>query len=241
MKLTDLVERIYVINLPERTDRRRQLGAELRRHGLNWCAGQIICWPAQRPVDAQGFPTPGTRGCFLSHLAALEDASELNSGYVLVLEDDAALLPTLPAALEELALVLANERPELLYLGHCRQEGVAHPLGPSFQPCLNAIEGAHAYLVDVQLLPALLAYLRDCLTRPPGHPDGGCLHYDAALTLFRRRTPNCKTWIATPALIEQRYSRSDIQPSWWYDRWPIFRTLVASLRKIKQIRRHACP
>lgn len=129
MKLTDLVERIYVINLPERTDRRRQLGAELRRHGLNWSEGHIICWPAQRPADAQGFPTPGTRGCFLSHLAALEDASELHDGYVLVLEDDAVLLPTLPAALDELALVLANKQPGLIYLGHCRQEGVPPPPG----------------------------------------------------------------------------------------------------------------
>ncbi|MBE9609550.1 glycosyltransferase family 25 protein [Chitinilyticum piscinae] len=240
MKLTDLLARIYVINLPERRDRRQQIGAELQRHGLAWQQGQVICWPAQRPDHADGFPTVGTRGCFLSHVAALEDATSLNEGYVLVLEDDAVLLPGLAEALPELAQLLADEQPELVYLGHCHVGGGQAPVTTAgFQPSSQPIEGAHAYLVRTTLLPRLLPYLHGCLERPAGHPQGGRLHYDAALTLFRQFNPDCHTWLAYPTLVEQRFSRSDIQPRWWYDRWPLLRTLAALAREFKQHHRHA--
>jgi len=238
MTLGDIIDRIYVINLPERRDRKAQISRELQRCGLDWHPERVICWPAHRPNEDDGFPSIGARGCFLSHLGALEHAQMFASHYVLILEDDAVLLPQLTRQLASLAELLRDKSPDLVYLGHCRIESGPMLAATPFQPCLSPVEGAHAYLVHTRVFPILLPYLRGCLTRPAGHPEGGRLHFDAALTLFRGFHKEYSTWLAYPALVEQRFSRSDIQPRWWYDSWPVVRTLAALARNLKQQQRH---
>ena len=237
MKLTDLIDRIYVINLPERIDRKAQISRELKNQGIDWCTNQVICWPAIRPESSADFPTLGAHGCFLSHLAALEDAQSLKQGWVLILEDDAVLLPQLQDALPELAALMKNEQPDLIYLGSCQQQ-VQSQGASRFTPSQTPIVGAHAYMVSRAFLSELIPYLQACLIRPAGHPLGGRLHFDGALSLFRQFNPNCRTWLAQDNLIEQRFSRSDIQPRWWYDQWPIIRQFAAWARQFKQQQRH---
>lgn len=237
MKLTDLIDRIYVINLPERLDRKAQISGELKNQGIDWKANQVICWPAIRPESAADFPTLGAHGCFLSHLAALEDALNLKQGWVLILEDDAVLLPQLQAALPELSALITNEQADLIYLGSCQQLEQS-PRVSLFAPSQHPIVGAHAYMVSRAFLSELIPYLQACLIRPAGHPLGGRLHFDGALSLFRQFNPSCRTWLAQHNLIEQRFSRSDIQPRWWYDQWPIIRQFAAWARQFKQHQRH---
>ncbi|MCI5210545.1 MAG: hypothetical protein D3910_17540 [Candidatus Electrothrix sp. ATG2] len=69
--------KIYVINLPERVDRRREVTAALKRIGISFAPGKVELFPAIRPTEAAGFPSPGVRGCFLSHLSVLKKAAEL--------------------------------------------------------------------------------------------------------------------------------------------------------------------
>lgn len=56
-----------------------------------------IQWVAAcRPHDAGGFPSIGSRGCFLSHLAVLEDASAKGFERILIVEDDVDFLKDFP-------------------------------------------------------------------------------------------------------------------------------------------------
>ncbi|WP_373975568.1 glycosyltransferase family 25 protein [Chitinibacter sp. SCUT-21] len=236
MKLTDLVERIYVINLPERSDRKAQMSDELSKQGITWQANRVLCWPAIRPQGTSDFPTLGAYGCFLSHLAALQDAQSATTGWTLILEDDAVLLPELKQALPVLADLMASNQADLIYLGTCQAAGQSN--GALFNPTQEPIVGAHAYIVSRSFLDQLIPYLQACLVRPAGHPLGGRLHYDGALSLYRSFNPDCRTWLASTNLVEQRFSRSDIQARWWYDQWPIVRQCVAFARQMKQKYRH---
>lgn len=44
--------------------------AELKRIGIE--AADVEVFPAIRPIDVLGFPSIGTLGCYLSHLAVLK-------------------------------------------------------------------------------------------------------------------------------------------------------------------------
>ncbi len=83
----------WVINLKDRTDRRREMIEQLERVG--WSAQ---FFPAVRPADAGTFPSIGARGCFLSHLALLKQAT---SGHILLMEDDLNFVPQFQDALEQ--------------------------------------------------------------------------------------------------------------------------------------------
>ena len=54
-------ERIYVINLPNRTDRRKETEIELSKAG----GPLAIFFPAIRPPEAGKFRSIGERGCFV--------------------------------------------------------------------------------------------------------------------------------------------------------------------------------
>ncbi|MFY7904901.1 MAG: hypothetical protein ACOVO0_02090, partial [Burkholderiaceae bacterium] len=88
MKLTDLFDRIVIINLPERTDRQRQVAAELRRLDLELRTPGVQLFPAIKPDDAADFPSRGARGAYLSHLEVLRLARRDGVQALLVMEDD---------------------------------------------------------------------------------------------------------------------------------------------------------
>src|SRR5690242_11230903 len=79
-------QRIRVINLPERKDRRKEMLAELARAGLGGDP-RIAFTDAVKPDTFAPWRSKGERGCFLSHLTILEEAATANES-VLILEDD---------------------------------------------------------------------------------------------------------------------------------------------------------
>src|SRR5258708_6708196 len=81
---------IYLINLPERADRRTELERELSRVGLQGGDSRLVWIRAVRPLEAGEFPSIGARGCFESHLTCLRLALEQGHGRILILEDDAS-------------------------------------------------------------------------------------------------------------------------------------------------------
>lgn len=105
--------RVFVINLPHRTDRRADMERELRRVG--WT---VEFFPAIRP-DGQGdFPSIGARGCFLSHLAVLERAREGRHAHVVILEDDANFAADFTGRWQRVEDFLGGPDWSLLYAGH---------------------------------------------------------------------------------------------------------------------------
>lgn len=80
----DQYQRVVVINLPERVDRRRQMESELKAIGA---AERVRFFPACKPQNAGPFQSKGEHGCYLSHLTILKEAAAANES-VLILEDD---------------------------------------------------------------------------------------------------------------------------------------------------------
>ena len=92
----DAFDRIRIINLPHRRDRRNEMDRQLARVGL---AGdpRVAYFPAFAPSAPGLFASKGAHGCFLSHLSVLEQAAAAVQS-VLVLEDDCDF--RMPAVLE---------------------------------------------------------------------------------------------------------------------------------------------
>ncbi|MDB0542240.1 glycosyltransferase family 25 protein [Ralstonia solanacearum] len=235
MQLLDCFDRICIINLPERRDRRRQVERELSRLGLRADGQRIRFVPGIRMTAASPFPSTGARGCYLSHLAVLRQALADGVGSVLVLEDDVSFAPALAQPQPDLSAALLAGGWDFAYPGHtapCPADV------PRWQITQRPLVCAHCYAVSRDALGPLVAYLEACLMRPPGDPAGGPMHVDGALSMFRAQAPERITLICAPSLVRQRGSRSDIAGSRWFDRG-LLRPLSASLRALRELGRRA--
>jgi len=230
MKLTDLFEQIAIINLPERTDRQRQIAHELQRLDLSLDSPGVVLFPAIKPDHAGEFPSRGARGAYLSHLGVLRQARCAGVQSLLVMEDDLLVDQRLSLALPRLAMGLEQHNWSFLYLGHMgagrlgpvRLESTDEP-----QQCL------HCYAIHARAFDDLIAYLERCLERPAGHPDGGVMHVDGAVSMFRQFHTHHRTYLVQPSMGTQRPSRSDITHNRWYDRMPVFRQCLGVARTLK--------
>jgi len=93
---------IFVINLPARADRRREMDQQLRRLGLSLQHEKVVLFPAVRPDSPGGFPSIGARGCFMSHLGVLQMAQAKGVDNILILEDDCDFSKNVTAMLSQL-------------------------------------------------------------------------------------------------------------------------------------------
>ncbi len=229
--LTKHFERSYVINLPSRRDRQRGMARELARWGVGFASGTVEIFPAIRPQDPGDFPSLGARGCFMSHLGVLRQALSRGPSSVLIMEDDLAIDTQLASVEQALIHTLSSVPWSLVYFGHTAVDL------PRSSDVLVRSEAdticAHFYGVSAQGLPGLVDYLEKVLTRPAGHPDGGPMHFDGALTMFRDQNPG-STLFASPSLGSQRSSRSDIAPLKWFDQVPLVRGAVTHARRLRE-------
>lgn len=231
MNLADLFGSTFVINLKERKDRRKEVVHELDQIGMQLAPGQVEFFSATRISEAAGFPSPSVRGCFLSHLGVLMEARKRKLSSVLVLEDDVAFSSLINQHLATLRLALSGKW-DLAYLGHVEKVSSEPPL--SLIPFPGPLVTAHFYAVNGAILDRLIEYLQQVLNRPPGHPLGGPMHVDGALTMFRQANPDVVTLIAQPNLGWQRSSRSDIHSN-WYQSAPILGEVYDAARYIRRI------
>ena len=215
--LLDTFDRIAVINLPERADRRRQVTGELARLGVAVDGRRVRFIEAIRPAGPEQFPSTGAHGCYLSHLKTLRQAHADGVRRLLVLEDDVMFGAEMRGA-AALADALRGDAWQLAYPGHVQP---AEP-GPLRWIATDApLVCAHCYAVHGDALPTLIDHLEACLARPAGHPDGGPMHFDGALTMLRQARPELVTLLASRSLAGQRSSRSDIIGPSWIDRLPL--------------------
>lgn len=229
---------MVVINLPSRADRRAEFSIELNRVGLSFDHPQVRIFDAIRPDAPDGFPSIGARGCFLSHLGILRQATASGQDKVLICEDDMDFTPDALSRLPGLLDRLQADDWSLFYGGFGE--------GPSGQPVApglvlltpdQGVSCSHFYAIRGKAIPDLMRYLEAMLSRPAGAAEGGPMHYDGALCWFRAAHPQHVTLAAVPMIGVQRPSRTDIHDRRWFDRWPMVRDLAALARRIRSRRK----
>ncbi|KKC23725.1 hypothetical protein [Sphingomonas sp. SRS2] len=217
-------DRLYILNLPGRADRRHEMAGELARIGASLDDPRVRLFPALRPAVAGGFPNIGAHGCFLSHLAMLREARDLGCHAILILEDDcdfaAGIEALLPPALDQLDVLGFD----IFYGGYDLSEGpgdadaAATPL--MLADCAAPVRTTHFLGFGRTAIEALVPYLEAMLTRPAGSAEGGPMHVDGAYSWFRASRCDLTAWLARPPLGHQRPSRTDIAPPGPLDRLP---------------------
>jgi glycosyl transferase, family 25 len=233
--LVDLFDHIYIINLIERRDRRRELERELQRIAVDILAPKVRFFPATKPDAPGGFPSVGARGCFLSHLGVLDDAVERGFRRILILEDDLDFVADFNRRSPPVLGALAEREWAVFYGGYRarRQADRTGMPGLATLPASEGIETTHFIAFQGDSIAAVSRYLKAILARPPGDPQGGPMHVDGAYSWFRKDNPQLVTLLADPELGYQRPSRSDIYPARWYDRTPLISGAAGYARRLK--------
>ena len=221
---------VFVINLPRREDRRRDMERQLQRIGWN-----AEFFPAIEPDNAGSFASRGCRGCFLSHLAVLEIARERQLPRVTILEDDVNFRRDFATYWPAVSRFLEQAKWSLFYGGHVEPFDFA---GVGLIEPGRHLMCSHFLTIGGTALPTMISGLETMLSRPGGHPEGGPMHVDGAYSTLRQQNPSLVSYAHSPSLGYQRTSRSDIADAKWFDRFPISVALDAA-RKLKSQLGHA--
>ena len=233
--LLSFFDKIYIINLAERSDRRRDMVKQLEKLNPENSRKNVSFFSAIKPQNKGDFPSIGCRGCFLSHLAVLKNALLEKHSRILIVEDDLSfnqyLIHNQGAIINELSQLSWD----FCYLGHSVQ--LPKNEGSRFVKYEDPIMLAHFVGINKRVMKDLVAFLEAILTRPAGHPDGGPMHVDGAYSTFRKQHANLITLVANPSLGFQRSSPSDIAGHKWFDTIPLVNQLAALARKLKNLSR----
>lgn len=236
MKFINFFERTYVINLPERVDRRKGMEKELQKFGISFEPGKIELFSAIRPDSAGPFKSIGYRGVFLSHLSILKKARELKLDNVLVMEDDLAFSENFCEYEEILIEQLQKTNWDIVQFGYFPEKNSELPTGGHFatyQPFTGDLIGTHFYGVNSQVFDKLISFFEILLERPAGHPEGGPMSPDGVLNIFSRQNQDTVRLIPTPSFGGQRSSRSDCHTDLkWFDNLPVSRQLATVARDL---------
>lgn len=233
-KLNTFFDRVYVINLKSRLDRRAEVCAQLQRIGLNFDSPGVVLREVTKPTDAAGFPSVGARGCFMSHLAVLREAKEERLTSVLILEDDLNFCDQFSSRFSAVAQQLKTVEWGMFYGVYVLDA----PLEDSASPCLKVdprlVIGTSAFVaINGEHIHLLVDYLAAMLKRPAGDAHGGPMHIDGAYQWFRQSHPQISTWLAHDQLGFQRSSRTDVHSVRWYDRASWSAWIVSRLRRLR--------
>lgn len=233
----DYFERIFIINLPSRTDRRSEMAAQLKAIGLSLTQANVELFPAVRPDAPEGFSSIGARGCFMSHLGVLRSAQQQGLQRVAIFEDDLDFAMGFNARMQALVQQLTATDWSIFYGGYRMTRPAGRPLGAGLRKASvdEAIETTHFVAFQGEAIAAAVQHLERLLGRPAGHPEGGPMHVDGAYNGLRRAHPQFNTLLAVPELGFQRASRTDIHALRWYDATPLVRNGVACMRWVKNL------
>lgn len=231
MRFREFFEWVSIINLPERTDRRSEMEWELERAGLTPEPGRIEFFSAIKVADAACFPNAGYHGCFRSHLEVLKQAAAARRGNVLVFEDDASITDRFKKDEESLIDQLGVLDWGLVYFGHGLEDVDDRPGKLNLYPNGGA-PLSHFYAVNGHVLEPLIAFLEKLLQRPAGHPEGGPMSPDGALSVFLLQNPDVPCYCCSPSMASQRSLRSYLLPK-WFDKLPGLRQSAGTYRKVK--------
>jgi glycosyl transferase, family 25 len=217
-------ERIRIVNLASRPDRRAEMEGQLASVGL---AGdpRVEFFEALSFDDPGPFLRKGSRGAFMSHLALLAEAAAAGQS-ILILQDDCDFL------VPEIDDFVMPECWDVFYGGYTASD----PLNPAE----SDIIGAHFMGFSPRAAGAARRYLTEYLGRdfkpdqraaaePDFDPDIRP-PIDGAFVWFRRAHPELRTVFAMLGV--QRSSRTDIGDQRWFDKVAGLRNLAGLLRRL---------
>lgn len=224
----DLFDEVRIISLIDRSDRRREMTAQLQR--LGGMPANSSFFDAVRPTSPAEFPSIGARGCFESHLAVLREARDSGVKSLLVLEDDLDFTREGRRRIGPSLAQLAEAEWSFFYGAHvltaAGRSGLVRisPDEPMMTTSCVAFKG--------KVIPELVDFLEAMMLRPAGSPDYGPMHVDGAYSVFRKLHPSHPTLVMFPSLGRQRSSPSDVTPgSMLLDRWSATGSIASFLRR----------
>jgi glycosyl transferase family 25 len=218
-------DRIRIINLAHRTDRRAEMTRQLKQVGLD-TDPRVEFFPALTANEAGFFYSSGSHGNFLSYTTILSDAAAAGES-VLVLEDDCDFL--LPSIFD----YQIPEQWDIFYGGYIASD-------PDNLPKSDII-GAHFMGFSAQAAVAATHYFSRYLeadfpvdahaAAQPGFNPAIRAPIDGAFVWFRRAHPELVT--VFQMLGVQRPSRTDIGENRFYDRVPGLRSFIDMARRMR--------
>lgn len=224
--LFDAFDRIRIVNLASRTDRRAEMERELRRVGLSGDP-RVAFFPAVTCSDSGQFPNRGAHGCFRSHQTLIEEAAQARHS-LLILEDDCDFLTP------EIATFRLPERWDILYGGYNEASDPenlhesdiigSHFMGFSSRATRVAANYLNRYL-EADFPPDARA------AAEPGFNPAIRPPVDGAFVWMRRSHPELVTTFSM--LSVQRPSRTDIGDQRWFDRLAGVRTVAGWARRVR--------
>jgi len=232
MRFIEFFDCAYVINLPQRTDRRQEMAKELEKAGMPFSSGKVELFSAIRPDSPGSFQSIGYRGAFLSHLNVLKQARAKDLKTVLVMEDDLKLRQDFKQYEAMLLEELLERDWDLVHFGYCCDEpfDAKNVNSPILQPFSGEIIGAQFYAVNGKAFDQLINFFEGVLQRPAGHPEGSPMSPDGVFNIFKWQHQTIVRLIAVPSFGDQRSSRSDISAQ-WFDQLPVLSFLAGLARK----------
>ncbi|MFM6193197.1 MAG: glycosyltransferase family 25 protein [Planktothrix sp.] len=209
MNLSHYFDRIYIVFLPERTERVNRIKFQIDR--LNLDSEKVIWFPGLRFTEAAGFPKASVRGCVISQYTILNQALEAGLEKVLILQDDCNFsryfLKNQDAILQE----LATTEWDFAYLGHGQTLQKASTYFVKADP-KERIMLTHCCAYHRRVIPRLVELISEGAQRSPGDPRGGPMYFDGFMNFFRSRNPEVITVMASPSLAWQQASTSSLNP-----------------------------
>ena len=188
MQIRDLIscfDRVYVVNLPERLDRKQETIAEFKRIGLNVPNERVRFFEATRPDNADEFPSIGSLGNFISQTRVLRECIELGLDRVAICEDDLKFNAVSPEAMKRIVEDIKTEDWNIASLAYLKpDQQLSEP--PGLVKWDGSTRGCHFYAVRGEAIKSFHDYLVACRQRPAGHPEGGAMFFDGAFN-FRVR------------------------------------------------------
>ena len=219
-------DRIRIVNLPSRTDRRVEMERELRRVGLA-SDPRVSFFSAISCTDRGSFLRIGSHGAFLSHLALLTEAAEADET-ILILQDDCDFL------LPEIAEYRLPQHWDIFYGGYTASDPENLPesdiIGAHFMGFSRRAAHIAADYLSRYLMPDFPADVR--ATAQPGFDPAIRPPIDGAFVWMRRAYPELATTFALLGV--QRPSRTDIGHRSWFDRTPGLRNIAELLRQLRR-------
>ena len=232
MNMIDFFDRTRIINLASRGDRREETDAEFAKYGFPIHTEKVDYFPACCPPSAEGFPSAGVRGCFLSHMTVIEEAKRDGLNNVLVLEDDISFSKHILEYGAMATETLKDLDWDIAYFGHALE---SDPKATCWKAVDQPMLLAHFYAINGKTLGGLVQFLHQVLARPPGHPDGGPMHYDGALNTFMKQNPQIKAYYFSKNLGYQRPSMTNLHEVSFLDKHALFKPFASTLRQLKRI------
>ncbi|MEQ8997460.1 MAG: glycosyltransferase family 25 protein [Coleofasciculus sp. B1-GNL1-01] len=236
MKIIDYFDRIYIIYMPERSDRFKHIKNQVHRLGIEKDNNKLVWFPGLKYEDAAGFPKASVRGCAMSHYMVMKQANEEGVEKLLVLEDDCLFSRRLIRNEQEIVDELKSSAWDFVYLGHgSKIKHQQQNQGYFIKVAHNQkIPLTHFCAYHGRVMPDLIQMITDSFDRAPGHPEGSPMGFDAYMTVFRRNNPDKITLMASRSLGGQCSSASNLTPG-QLEQYKLIKPILRQARRLKNV------